>query len=161
MPTRLALLSLALSLAALPAAGQHEHQSMQTASAMWVAPLASGGSVALTGIWGRNIEPASTSDSLTAEAQLDLDGRNVPFARFEWVQKLGHDLVVPGPEDAKYGVAMASIGYAHRFAQLGPVVPIVGGAIDLGYVPDELRPSYGTRAPFGAFVFIGLQPPRL
>ncbi|MFL5251052.1 MAG: hypothetical protein ACJ79V_24795 [Myxococcales bacterium] len=132
-----------------------------TASAMWVAPLANGGSLALTGIWGRNITHDASSDGFTAEAQADLDGKNVPFARLEWVNKLGHDLVVPGDPEAKYGVGTAAIGYVRRFGQIGPLVPSVGAAINVGYVPNEIEAAYGTRVPVGAFVFVGLQPPRM
>jgi hypothetical protein len=43
---------------------------------------------------------------ILGEAQVDLDGRNVPFARLEYVVKPAGELVVPG--NATYGVASAS-----------------------------------------------------
>jgi len=131
-----------------------------TASATYVAPILSSGNLAVTGIWGRNVESGHGSDSALAEASLDLDGSNAPFVRLEYVQKLGHDLAVPGDGEAKYDVFQAQLGYVYRF-RAGPVLPFVGLSVDVGLVPSALEPLYGTRAPLGAFFFVGVQPPRL
>ncbi len=144
-----------------PALGPTAFMHRLTASAMWSTPILDGGNLALTGVWGRKINPAVSSDSLLAEAQIDLDGRNVPFLRLEYVQKLGHDLVLPGDPEAKYDVFQGVFGYARRLPQLGPVVPILGAAIDVGLIPDAIQPAYGTRLPVGAFVFVGVQPPKM
>jgi hypothetical protein len=131
-----------------------------TASGTYSTPLFSDGNLALTALWGRNASPHST-DSFLVEANADLDGRNVPFLRLEYVQKLGHDLVLPGDPEASYGVFAAQVGYAHRFPQIGPVVPSIGAVVNVGGVPDSAASAYGTNAPIGAFVFIGVQPPRM
>lgn len=131
-----------------------------TASAQYSAPILDGGNLALTAIWGRNIAQES-SNSLLGEAQIDLDGGNVPFLRVEYVQKLSHELVVPGDEHIKFDVGTAVFGYAHRFRPFGSVVPVVGAAVNVGYVPDSLQPVYGTQWPVGAFVFVGIQPARM
>jgi len=131
-----------------------------TASGSYSAPMFSDGNVALTALWGRNLEAGHSSDSVLVEANLDLDGKNVPFVRFEYVQKLGHDLVLPGDPDAKYDVFQGSFGYVHRFTG-GPVVPVIGISVDIGIVPASIEAQYGTRTPVGAFVFIGLQPPKM
>ena len=132
-----------------------------TASGMYSRPAFQEGNVSLSAIWGRNIEEHHSTNSFLVEANLDLDGRNVPFARLEYVQKLGHDLVLPGDPDAKYDVFQAQLGYVHRFGQLGPVVPTLGAVVNIGAVPDSVASAYGTNAPVGAFVFIGLQPPKM
>jgi len=131
-----------------------------TASATYSAPMLSNGNLALTALWGRNVDPHDSTNSFLAEVNADLDGQNAPFLRLEYVQKLGHDLVLPDA-DAKYGVFQAQIGYLHRLAQVGPVVPTVGAALDIGGVPDSVAGAYGTNIPIGAFLFVGLQPPRL
>ncbi len=131
-----------------------------TASGTYSTPMLSRGNVALTALWGRNAEPTRSTDSFLLEASADLDGENVPFARLEYVQKLGHDLVLPGDPDAAHDVFQAQLGYVHRFAA-GPVVPTVGVAIDVGGIPASIEPQYGTRAPLGAFIFVGLQPPKM
>jgi len=142
------------------AAQPQENLHRVTASASYSAPMLSDGNVALTALWGRNVEAGHSSDSALVEANLDLDGKNVPFVRFEYVQKLGHDLVLPGDPDAKYDVFQGSFGYVHRFTG-GPVVPVIGISVDIGIVPDSIEAQYGTRTPVGAFVFIGLQPPKM
>jgi hypothetical protein len=131
-----------------------------TASGSFSAPMLSDGNLAVTALWGRNVEAGHSSDSALVEANLDLDGKNVPFVRVEYVQKLGHDLVLPGDPDAKYDVFQGSFGYLHRFTG-GPVVPVIGASVDIGLVPGSIESQYGTRTPVGAFVFIGLQPPKM
>jgi len=142
------------------AAQPRENLHRVTASGSYSAPMLSDGNVALTALWGRNVEAGHSSDSALVEANLDLDGKNVPFVRFEYVQKLGHDLVLPGDPDAKYDVFQGSFGYVHRFTG-GPVVPVIGISVDIGIVPASIEAQYGTRTPVGAFVFIGLQPPKM
>ncbi|HTO99564.1 MAG TPA: hypothetical protein VMK66_21090 [Myxococcales bacterium] len=137
-----------------------ESMHRATASASWSAPWGAAGNLAATALWGRNIEPGRSTDAFLLEGAADLDGSNVPFARLEYVEKQGHELVVPGDPDAVYGVFQAQIGYAHRFGALGPVVPAAGIALDLGVVPPALESSYGTRTPLGAFIFLGLKPPK-
>jgi hypothetical protein len=116
---------------------------------------------ALTIAAGPSVNPTrETSFQPLVEANFDLDGKNVPLVRAEYVQKLGHDLVPPGDPDAKYDVFQGSFGYMRRFTG-GPVVPTVGISVDVGLVPGSIRAQYGARAPVGAFVFVGLQPPKL
>jgi hypothetical protein len=132
-----------------------------TASGTYATPMLSSGDLALTLLWGRNADAHTSTDSFLAEVNADLDGRNAPFLRLEYVQKLGHDLVLPGDPDAKYGVFQAQAGYVHRFTGVGPVVPTIGVALDVGAVPDSVASAYGTNTPIGAFFFIGLQPPKM
>jgi hypothetical protein len=130
-----------------------------TASATFSAPWRGSGNLALTALWGRNIEHDHSTDGFLLEGVADLDGSNVPFARLEYVRKLGHDLVAGDPE-AVYGVFQAQLGYVHRFETGAPVVFTAGAAVDIGVVPAGLESAYGTRSPVGAFVFVGLQPPK-
>ncbi len=132
-----------------------------TASATYSAPMLSSGNIAMTALWGRNVAGHHPTNAFLAEVNADLDGKNVPFVRLEYVEKLGHDLVVSGDPDEKHGVFQAQVGYVHRFPQLGPVVPTAGVSVDIGAVPDSISRAYGTSTPFGGFVFIGLQPPRM
>ena len=131
-----------------------------TASATWSAPWLAGGNLAVTALWGRNVAHDRSTDAFLLEGTADLDGKNVPFARLEHVRKSGHDLSVPGDPDATYGLVQAQVGYVHRFSGIWPVVPTVGAALDVGVLPGSLESAYGTRVPLGAFVFVGLQPPR-
>jgi hypothetical protein len=135
-----------------------ESEHRFTASGHYSSELGDGGNFALSLIYGRDIS-ANSTDGVLAEMQLDLDGVDVPFARLEYVTKPAEELVVPG--NANYGVSLAVLGYARRFQAIGPVVPLAGVAVDVGLVPSALEPFYGTRTPFGGFVFLGLQPARM
>ncbi|HZX94834.1 MAG TPA: hypothetical protein VFE90_09985 [Myxococcales bacterium] len=131
-----------------------------TASGSFSAPILGGGNLAVTALWGRNLEAGHGSDSALLEGTADLDGRNLPFLRAEYVQKSGHDLVLPGDPETKYDVFQAGLGFVHRFTN-GPVVPVLGATVDVGLVPGSIEAQYATRIPVGAFVFVGLQPPRM
>jgi hypothetical protein len=73
-----------------------------TASATYHRPLGSGGFWATTAAFGRNVEGEhGGSNAYLLETSLDLDGRNVIFGRAEYLQKAGHDLVLPGPLGSK------------------------------------------------------------
>jgi len=142
------------------AARPDENVHRITASGTYAAPISSEGTIALTALWGRNVEEGHGSDSALLETNLDLDGRNVPFLRLEYVQKSPHDLAVTSPDPgAHYDLFQAQIGYVYRLTG-GPVVPLAGAVVDVGLIPGSLESVYGTRAPVGLFVFVGVQPPR-
>jgi len=132
-----------------------------SASGSYSTPMLSGGNLALTALWGRNAAPHGSTDSFLAEVNADLDGGNIPFLRFEFVQKLGHDLVLPGDPEASSGVFQVQAGYVHRFTSAGPLVPTIGAVVDIGVVPDAVAGAYGANTPVGAFFFVGLQPPNM
>ena len=132
-----------------------------TASGTYSAPLPGSGNLAMTALWGRNVDARESTDSILAELNADLDGRKVPFLRLEYVWKFGHDLVLPGDPEAKYGVFQMQLGYVHRFIDVGTVVPTLGAVVNVGAVPDPVAGAYGTGTPVGVYVFVGLQPPKM
>jgi hypothetical protein len=132
-----------------------------TASVQWSRPAFSRGSLAMTALWGANVGHHQASHSALVEAMLDLNGTSVPFARLEWVQKTGHDLVLPDRPEDRFDVFMASAGYVHRLGAIGPLVPALGARVNIGAVPAGLESVYGTRVPVGAFVYLMLQPKRM
>jgi hypothetical protein len=132
-----------------------------TASGMYSTPFFENGTLSFTGVFGRNIAGHDSTNSFLLETNADLDGSNVPFLRLEYVQKLGHDLVLPGNPDAIHGVFQAQVGYLHRFGKLGPVVPTIGAVVDIGAVSDSVASAYAANVPVGGFVFVGIEPPRM
>jgi hypothetical protein len=94
-----------------------------------------------------------------AESTVDLDGANVVFARLEYVQKSGHDLVL-GPTDAgRYDIAGVVLGYLRNFGPFASLVPGVGVRGSGDYVPASLGPAYGNRRfPLGAMLYVRLLP---
>jgi hypothetical protein len=131
-----------------------------TASIHSSVPAFGRGNLALSAVFGRNVGHSS-SNSLLGEAQLDIDGSNVPFLRLEYVEKPADELAVAGDEHTIFRVGTAVLGYAHRFGAVASVVPLIGAAINVGYAPDGLRDAYGTHFPLGAFLFVGIQPTQM
>ena len=95
-----------------------------------------------------------------AESTVDLDGANVVFARLEYVQKPGEDLVLAPPLDAGvYDVFGVVLGYLRNFGPWGGLVPGVGVRASGNYVPASLGPAYGNRRfPLGAMIYVRLVP---
>jgi hypothetical protein len=129
-----------------------------TASASYYRPLGSGGFWATTAVFGRNVEGEhERTNSYLLETSLDLDGRNAVFGRAEYVQKTGHDLVLPAPlEEETFGVASLALGYLRSFGPLGPVLPGVGVRVAVNLVPEGLEPIYESRTPVGGMIYLRL-----
>lgn len=129
-----------------------------TASAMYHQPLSSGGHWATTAVFGRNVEgDHGGSNAFLLESNLDLDGHNVVFGRVEYVQKTGHDLVLPEElGDELFGVSSLVLGYLRNFGPLGPVLPGVGVRAAVNLVPSALESTYGSRTPVGGMLYLRL-----
>ncbi|MBI2893887.1 MAG: hypothetical protein HYY06_10070 [Deltaproteobacteria bacterium] len=129
-----------------------------TASAMCVLPLSVHGRWAATLVWGRNApdgEPAT--DALLLESDLDLDGHHTLFGRIELGTKTNDDLVI-SDQVAVHRIAMLVAGYVVRLGPWTSLSPGIGVRGSIGVVGESLEPSYGTRTPFGAMVFLQLVP---
>ncbi|HYH96055.1 hypothetical protein [Hyalangium sp.] len=129
-----------------------------TASATLHRPLGSGGLWATTAVFGRNVESEhGGSNAYLLETNLDLDGHNVVFGRAEYIQKTGHDLVLPEPlEEETFGVASLTLGYLRNFGPLGPVQPGLGLRAAVNFLPEGLESTYGSRLPVGGMVYLRL-----
>ncbi|HET8655094.1 MAG TPA: hypothetical protein VFL93_06240 [Longimicrobiaceae bacterium] len=129
-----------------------------TASAIYERPLGERGAWSNTLALGRNVEEGRGSAAILAESTLDL-GRNVLFGRAEWVQKTGHDLVLPSAfEEELFGVAQVTGGYMRELPAVAGWVPGIGGRASVSVVPPELEAAYGRRAPVGFAVWLNLRP---
>ena len=115
-------------------------------------------------IWGANKHSGESglSNSVLAEANLDLDGTNTIFGRAEFVQKLAGDLSIEGvPSSTSYNVGSLVLGYIREISKF------TGGSIGLGargsldLIPQTLEPAYGTRTPGGFSVFLRFRPSRM
>jgi hypothetical protein len=146
-----------------------------TAAALVARPLGAAGEWSSALIYGVNKESAdgSPSNSVLAEANLDLDGTNTLFARAEYVQKSAADLAVdsaaqPGnPAFAMttprtlFNISTLTLGYMREISRFS------GGTLGLGFlanvnvIPATLAPAYGTRTPAGFAIFLRLRPGRL
>jgi hypothetical protein len=129
-----------------------------TASATWNRHLASGGNLATTAGWGRNIPSSGKpNDALLLESNLDLDAANVLFGRAEFVRKTGEDLdFAPGGQ--LYGVGAISLGYLRNF-RLGDAFVLAPGAmVTVNFIDGRLVSAYHSQTPVGVAAFIRLRP---
>jgi hypothetical protein len=131
-----------------------------TASATYHAPFGSNGFWATTAVFGRNLESEEApTNAFLLESSLDLDGHHVVFGRAEYVQKAGHDLLLPEPlEHSVFDVGNLVLGYVYNLGPFGPVRPGVGVRGSLNLVPGGLASFYGSRTPVGGMVYVRLAP---
>jgi hypothetical protein len=113
---------------------------------------------ASTFIYGANKAPG-WSQSALLESEAVLDRSNTLFGRAELVQKSASDLSLTGfPIDQLFNIGSASLGYIRELKRGCGATIGFGASGTVNFVPDALRPSYGSRAPLGAMVFLRLRP---
>ncbi len=99
----------------------------------------------------------STSGLIESEAVLDR--HNTLFARAELVQKSAAELAVSSlPADRLFNVGSASVGYIRELLRGRGATIGLGGSGTLNLVPTGLQPSYGSKTPLGAMIFLRLRP---
>jgi hypothetical protein len=97
--------------------------------------------------------------SLTAESSLNLDARNSVFGRLEYVRKSGEELGVAGVlPSAEFDIGSVVVGYLREVWTLGRATIGVGARGSVNFIPDGLKPAYGTRTPAGLAIYIRLRP---
>ena len=131
------------------------------AAVLYSRPVGRGGDWSSALIYGANkpSDGGAWENSVTAETNLNLDGRNAVFGRFEYVRKSVADLSVPGSLPSKeFDIGSISLGYVREVASLGGATVGAGvlGALDL--VPADLEPAYGTRTPTGLTLYLRVRP---
>jgi hypothetical protein len=131
-----------------------------TASATYHRPLTAGGIWASTLVWGRNDHDDESTDALLVESNLNLAERDILFARAEWVEKSGEDLVLETPtlDHEIFDVSSVTLGYARQFTGFAGLVPAVGISASISFVPRDLEAFYGSGSPTSFAVFVSLRP---
>ncbi len=134
-----------------------------TASVMYHRPLAAG-TWATTGVFGLNKHggahvhgPAGPANAYLLETNLDLDGTNVLFARAEVVEKSGEELVLPaGLHDDTFTLPSLAAGYLRNFPPFAGLLAGLGLRAAVAVVPEDLRPTYGTRTLLAGILYLRL-----
>lgn len=128
-----------------------------SASATYHAMRGDTGIWATTLAWGRNEESGHGANALLVETNLTLQDRDSVFGRFEIVGKTAHDLALTETEET-FTVAKLQGGYTRYFDAWRGFKPGVGAALSAGFVPESLRPAYGSRVNTGFAVFLTFRP---
>jgi len=150
-------------------------QHRVTAAALFARATGAAGEWSSALIYGVNTESGqrSPSNSVLAETNADLDGRNTLFARAEFVQKSAADLAVDSAEQpgdpafaatapgTLFNVGTLTLGYLREISGFSGGSLGLGALVNVNAIPASLAPAYGTRTPAGFAVFLRLRPRRL
>lgn len=117
--------------------------------------------LAVSLIWGRNVEDAGTSDSVLLEGAYQITALDQVYARAEWVQKDSFLLLTKHLPPPELPVRLADIGaftagYLRDF-RLAPFIDTgLGGDVTLYSFPRSLEPAYGS-SPVSWHLFLRLR----
>jgi hypothetical protein len=129
-----------------------------TASVSVVGDRGADGHWATTAVYGGNKESGeSLTNSVLIEGLMDFNGRDIVFGRAELVQKSGRDLVLaPALDEEHFVVIGLGLGYVRNLGTIAGFVPGLGLRGNLGVIPGDVEPYYGTKVPVGGVVFLRL-----
>jgi len=108
--------------------------------------------------WGRNAEAGTSTHAFLAETSVTLNERDVWFGRLEIAGKEAHDLHVEEFGDEVFTVGKLQGGYTRYLAAAAGWRTGVGGYLSAGFVPEALKPHYGSRANLGVGFFVTVRP---
>jgi hypothetical protein len=130
------------------------------AAVLYSKPTTRGGDWSSALVYGANKHTGGEwESSFTAESNLDLDLRNSVFGRLEYVRKTAEDLAVAGTlPSAEFDIGSLVLGYVRELGSLGRTTIGVGATGTLGFIPADLKPTYGTRTPTGLAVYLRIRP---
>ena len=139
----------------------HPEESLHRvgAAALTVQPLGARGTWASAIIYGANRQLGSgrTTNSVTLESNVDLDGTNAVFIRTEYVRKSAEELVIPSATGATaYDLGVLVVGYHRAIAAAHGALLGLGARGSVNLLPAALESLYGSRRPLGFAVFLSV-----
>lgn len=137
------------------------NQHRTTASIIYNRSLGKDANWASSLVWG---QIRDTGERATQALLLESDyqrGRDTIFARWERVEKSGHELALPGSEDHIFAVAAYSLGYVRDILHGGGIDLGLGAEFTLDDLPGRLRQFYGDDFGYGFQVFLRVRPSQM
>jgi hypothetical protein len=129
-----------------------------TASAIYNQPLGHDSNWATSFVWGQNNDSGEVTQSFLLESNYQR-GRDTVYARWERVEKSGHELVLEDVDLEKvFPVNAASIGYVRDLAHGNEIDVGVGGQFTLNVWPSGLDHYYGNGPGYGFQFFLRVRP---
>jgi Heavy metal binding domain len=137
-----------------------QHRTM--ASVIYNQPLGPDANWSNSFVWGQNnTTHEGKSQSLLFETNYQR-GRDTIYARWERVEKSGHELVLTGEDlNRIFPVSGYSIGYIRDLTHGKGLDVGLGGQFTLNDMPNRLERYYGTDLPYGFQVFMRIRPSRM
>jgi hypothetical protein len=130
-----------------------------TASAIYNQPLGPDSNWATSFVWGQN---DATDEGRTQSFLIETNyqrGRDTIYARWERVEKSGHELVLDEVDHAKiFPVNAATIGYVRDLTHGNKIDIGLGGQFTVNVWPDDLDRYYGDGLGYGFQVFLRIRP---
>jgi hypothetical protein len=138
-----------------PEANRHR----TTASLIYNVPLGRDTNWSNALVWGQNRDTGhGKTRSVLVETNYQR-GRDTFYARFEHVEKPGHELVLdPIDEERVFPINAYSVGYVRDLSHGGGIDIGLGGQVTINDVPNYLDRYYGNDIPFSFQVFLRVRP---
>ncbi len=162
-PTRNLALQVSHGYLHSPEAGDPDlNQHRTSASAIYNLPLGSDANWSNSIVWAqdRNTGERATH-SLLAETNFQR-GRDTIYARWERVEKSGHELVLDETDhDHIFPVSGYTVGYVRDLVHGRGIDVGLGGQFTLSDMPDYLERYYGDELPYSFQIFARIRPWRM
>jgi hypothetical protein len=129
-------------------------QKRLSASALYAREIAPGWKLAGTLAWGRKIVEHHKDDAYVAEAAVKHHGWTL-FGRGEITEN--RELIETEEHGPAYQVGKVSLGAVRDFRIAEHLAFGAGGLVAVNFVPDGLRPAYGSNNPICAMGFVRLR----
>jgi hypothetical protein len=140
-----------------PAANRHR----TTASLLYNRPIGHDANWSSSIVWGQNRDGEGDcwkTQSILLETNYQR-GRDTIYARFEHVEKPGHELVLaPADENKVFPINAYSVGYVRDLSHGNGIDVGLGGQITIDDIPADLDRYYGDDFPFSFQVFLRVRP---
>jgi hypothetical protein len=136
--------------------GVNRHRT--TASAVYNLPLGHETNWSNSFVWGKNNDAGEKTNSFLLEANYQR-WRDTVYARWERVEKSGHELVLRDVDLAEvFSVNAATIGYVRDLSHGSGIDVGLGGQFTLDFWPNELDRYYGDAPGYGFEFFLRVRP---
>ncbi|HEY2801037.1 MAG TPA: hypothetical protein VGI85_10600 [Chthoniobacterales bacterium] len=135
------------------------NQHRTTASAIYNQPLGKDSNWSTSFVWAQD---RNTGERATQALLIETNyqrGRDTIYARWERVEKPGHELVLPvADEDRIFPVAAYSVGYVRDLLHGRGIDLGLGAEFTLNDLPDRLEAYYGSGLAYGFQFFLRVRP---
>jgi len=130
-----------------------------TASIIYNKPLGRDRNWSTSFVWGQNHD---TNEGTTQSFLLETDfqrGRDTVYARWEHVEKSGHELVLKSTDlNENFAVNAGTLGYVRDLSHRNGIDIGIGGQFIVNVWPNELDRYYGDGPGYAFEIFLRIRP---